>query len=301
MFNQILILFLVLALGFAIRKFNLVNENLNENLSNIVLYISLPALILISMNYEFSIERLIQIRNVFLIGLGIFVTLILISYLMVNFMDSKQDKKSIYQFMVVFGNTAFIGFPIIEVIFGTEGIFLAAIYNLVVNIFIWTFGIIIMNQEERGFSFRNLLNPGILAVILGFLIFLFSVEIPASINNVLEMLGATTTPLALIVVGSTLSQIELSGVFSNFKLWLITLLKQLIIPVVVFFVLNILAVNPLIISVSVILTGMPVAALTAIFAEKFTDNSALASEGVFLSTLLSLLTIPLLVYIIQGS
>ncbi|WP_282580103.1 AEC family transporter [Natroniella sulfidigena] len=301
-FSQVLILFFILFLGFFMRKYNIVDENLNENLANIVLSISFPALILISMDYEFSLERLITIRDMFLITLVIFLIMIAIAYVVVNYvMSSTPDKNSIYQFMIVFGNTVFIGFPIIDVIFGREGIFLAAIYNLVVNIFLWTFGVIIMTKDEQGggFSYKKLLNPGIVAVILGFVIFLFSIEIPGLINDLLEMLGGTTTPLALLVVGSTLAKVEVSNVFSNFKLWTIALFRQLVFPLLVFIILNLLNFDFLIVSISVILTGMPIASLTAIFAERYKKHPpVVASEGVFFGTLLALVTIPLVVSII---
>nr|WP_282580107.1 AEC family transporter [Natroniella sulfidigena] len=142
------------------------------------------------------------------------------------------------------------------------------------------------------------MTPGIVAVMIGMLLFLFSIDLPGPILTTLEKVGGTTTPLALFVVGSILAQIELSRIFTNFKLWLITLLRLIVLPFFVLALLRSLPVNDLVLGVTVILTGMPVAVTAVIFAQEFGGDYELASEGIFLTTLLSGLTIPLMIYLL---
>ena len=297
-FNQTLILFLLLVTGFIIKRLKIVDENLNQNLTNLIIYVTLPALVINSMNYEFSRERFANLISVLWITLAVFAGMIAISYLVTRLLSVDQAQKDVYQFILIFANVGFMGYPVIDVIYGAQGIFLAAIYNLVFNVFLWTVGVLIISRsqdEQEGFQLDHLLNPGIFAVGVGFLIFLFSLQLPGPLVSTLEMLGETTTPLSMIVVGSILAQVTLRDIFSNFKLWLITAVRLVGLPLLTLVVLQPLGLDQLIQGVIVVLTGMPAAANTAIFAQEFGGDEALASEGVFLTTLLAMVTIPLLV------
>ncbi|MCK8816254.1 AEC family transporter [Natroniella sulfidigena] len=299
-FNQVLVLFLLVLLGFSFRKLEIVKPSIDQNLSGLVLNLTLPALIITSMNYEFSSERLANLSSVFFITLAVYLLMISVSYLIRFILPSTEKEKDIYQFMIIFANTAFVGYPVIDLIFGAEGIFLAAIYNAIFNLMIWTIGVFIINPRtsKQEFSAKQLLTPGIVAVMIGMLLFLFSIDLPGPILTTLEKVGGTTTPLALFVVGSILAQIELSRIFTNFKLWLITLLRLIVLPFFVLALLRSLPVNDLVLGVTVILTGMPVAVTAVIFAQEFGGDYELASEGIFLTTLLSGLTIPLMIYLL---
>ncbi|WP_408955056.1 AEC family transporter [Natroniella sp. ANB-PHB2] len=299
-FNQVLVLFLLVLLGFSFRKFEIVKPSIDENLSGLVLNLTLPALIITSMNYEFSFERLANLSSVFFITLAVYLLMISVSYLIRFILSSTEKEKDIYQFMIIFANTAFVGYPVIDLIFGAEGIFLAAVYNAIFNLMIWTIGVFIITPQanKQEFSAKQLLTPGIVAVMVGLVIFLFSIDLPGPILTTLEKVGGTTTPLALFVVGSILAQIELSRIFTNFKLWLITLLRLIGLPFFVLVLLRSLSVNELVLGVTVILTGMPAAVTTVIFAQEFGGDYELASEGVFLTTLLSGLTIPWIIYLL---
>ncbi len=299
-FEQLLLLFAIIFIGFLTKKFNVIDQVGQENISNLIIYISLPALIITSMDYEFSLERLRLIKNTFLIAVIIYLLMILISYLGIKFLKFKQSAdKNIYQFMIIFANTAFMGYPVIEVVFGEQGVFLAAIYNLALNIMLWTIGIFIIDSkketEKFSLNYKKLFNPGIVSVILGLLLFAFPIELPLLVSNILGLLGGLTTPLALLVIGASLVGVNIVSVFTNLKLWGIVFLRQIIFPLLVLVILTQLEINYLVVGVNVVLTGMPIAAITAIFAQKYKKNFVLASEGVFLSTLLSFLTIPLLI------
>lgn len=300
-FNQTLILFFLLVIGFIIRRLKIVDQGIDKNLTNLIIYVTLPALIINSMDYEFSVERLTQLGNIFIATLIVYLLMIALSYLVVKVLGVKAKERDVYQFILIFANVGFMGYPVIDLVFGAEGIFLAAIYNLIFNILLWTLGVIIISRsdnEDNDFSFKHLLNPGIISIGIGFLIFVFSLSLPSSISTTLEMLGHTTTPLAMIVVGSILAQTKIKEIFSKLNLWLITLVRLIILPIITLFSFRNFITDSLVLGVVVLLTAMPAAANTAIFANEFDGDSALASEGVFLTTLISVLTIPLIVYLL---
>ncbi len=300
-FNQTLILFMLLLVGFIIKRLKIIDEHFNKNLSNLIIYVTLPALIINSMDYDFSVERLGQVGTVFVISIVSYFVMVLLSYLILKFIPVADSERDIYQFILIFANVGFMGYPVIDVIFGSEGVFLAAIYNLIFNLLLWTIGVMIISrsrQEDKGIDWSHLLNPGIFAVFIGFFLFIFSISLPQPISATLEILGSTTTPLSMLVVGAILAQVKLGDIFSNFKLWLISSIRLVGLPLLFLFILKVMPweINSLIMGIIVVLTGMPAAANTAIFAEEFGGDAALASESVFLTTLLSVLTIPLIVY-----
>jgi predicted permease len=289
---------MLLMIGFSIKRLEIVEDSLRKNLTNLIFYVTLPALVINSMSYKFSVERLTQVLNVLGLSVAVYALMIAVSYLFTYLLPMEQKERDVYQFMLIFANVGFMGYPVIEVIFGSEGVFLAAIYNLVFNLLIWTQGVLIMSRstsEESEFKLDNLKNPGTFSIGIGLLIFLLSIKLPAPVATTLEMLGDATTPLSMIVVGSILAQIELKQIFSNFKLWLVTALRLVIFPLVVLQALQLGSFSTLVVGVMVVLTGMPVAANTAIFAQEFGGDEALASEGIFLTTLLAMLSIPVLV------
>ncbi|MFO7819393.1 MAG: AEC family transporter [Halanaerobacter sp.] len=309
-FNQTLILFFLLMIGFIIRRLEIVDRHLNDNLTNLIIYVTLPALIINSMDYEFSLERLNQLGVVLVGSVFIFFIMIAVSWLVSSRLTQEGKERSIYRFILIFANVGFMGYPVVEVIFGQQGVFLATVYNLVFNLFIWTLGVLIMCNSQEGekakIDLSHLVNPGIISIGIGFLIFLFSLELPSSISHTLHLLGETTTPLAMIVVGNILAQVKIREIFSNLKLWLVTGVRLVLLPLLVLAILQGVTLlipgfsfSPLLLGVLVVLTGMPAVANTAIFAQKFGSDEALASEGVFLTTLLSLVTIPLIVYLTQ--
>jgi predicted permease len=308
-FNQTLILFFLLMIGFIIRRLEIVDQHLNNNLTNLIIYVTLPALIINSMDYDFSLERLNQLGVVLFIAIVIFILMTIVSWSLSSLLTEDKEERAIYRFILIFANVGFMGYPVVEVIFGQQGVFLAAIYNLVFNIFLWTLGVLIMissNSENAKLDLSNLVNPGIISIGIGFLIFLFSIDLPGPVNHTFAMLGETTTPLAMIVVGNVLAQVKVKDIFSKFKLWFVALIRLLMLPLAILFILQGISVlipsfnlSPTLLGVIVVLTGMPAAANTAIFAQEFGGDEALASEGIFLTTLLSVITIPLIVYLTQ--
>ncbi|GAB6138673.1 AEC family transporter [Halanaerobaculum tunisiense] len=301
-FNQILVLFSLLMIGVIVKRLELVDNSLKQNLTNLIIYVTLPALLIDSMNYEFSLERLIQLGNVFIISLVVYALMIGLSYLTIKFLVAEGSAQDIYQFILIFSNVGFMGYPVIKVIYGTsEVVFLAAIYNLIFNILIWSLGVMIISRSQEdnpGFSYDNLINPGIISIGIGFILFLLSIKLPHFIEQTLEILGETTTPLSMIVVGSILAQVKLREIFSNFRLWLVAIIRLVGFPILTLLLLRNFSLDPLVLGVVVILTAMPAAANTAIFAQEFGGDEALASEGVFLTTLLSVVTIPLIVHLL---
>jgi len=299
-FNVILILFLILIVGVIAKRFNAVSEEFNKGLIDFIMNVSLPALIINSMNYEFSAQMLSNGGILILLFAVIYGLSIVLAVAVTRLFKIKIPEKNVYQFMLVFPNVGFMGYPIINAVYGQQGVFYTAIYNLPINLLLWTIGIIIMSdgKEENKFTPKSLVNPCTIAVLAGIILFASSIKLPSPIMSTIEMIGSTTTPLSMILVGFILANSSLRKVFSKPMVFIMSLIRLVAMPLLFLIILRPFISDPLILGVPVVISAMPGAANAVVFAGKFEGDSYTASQTVFISTMLSVITIPLIVYII---
>ena len=176
-FNQIIVLFMLLLTGFAARKLGIVEASFSKNLSKLLFYIIIPATIINAMTHPFSVKTLIDSGWMVLVGIGIMIFSYLASAIIAKLLKADPLSRNIYQFAVIFPNFGFMGYPVVEAVFGEEGVFYAVVFNIANYIMVNSLGIMLI---KRGTShrirtdFKNLINPPIAAVAAGMMIFLFS-------------------------------------------------------------------------------------------------------------------------------
>ncbi|MEJ8552641.1 AEC family transporter [Tepidibacter sp. Z1-5] len=304
-FNQVFMLFALILIGYTANKKKLITQNLNKELSNVILYITLPCLIIKSMQYEFSIQMLKSSIGIIIISIAMYLVSILISFFVIKNMDVKGKVKDILQYLIIFPNVGFMGYPVISAIYGDSGVFYTALFNMPFNILVWSFGVMIMSrhyEESSGMNLKKIIfNPGMLAIITGYTLFLLSIKIPTPIYNILNVLANTTTPMSMILVGSILAQSSINDAIKNKYLLIVSCLRLLIIPCIVYFTLsNVFHLKGVLLGIPSIVSGMPSAANCAIFATKYDNDHILASQGIFITTLLSVITIPLIVFLMNS-
>lgn len=296
--NQVAVLFILIIIGFILKKLKIITDEFGKGLTSLIIYVTLPMLVITSMNYEFSKELFDNSIKILIYGSGVFLFMILVSMLFVKVFHADKPQKGVYQYLIVFPNTGFMGYPILLSVFGQIGIFYGAIFSLLFNFLIWTLGIVFVNQEkDTKINLKMLINPGIIAVIVGFTLFIFSIRLPDVIYKPLELVGDTTTPLAMMLVGSLLGDAKFSDMVKNIRLFIIVLIRLIMIPCIILIVLSYANLPQIVSTTLVILSGMPSAANAAIFARKYDSDYRLASQGVFLTTLLSIGTVPLIIYL----
>ncbi len=301
--EQVFVLFLLIVVGYVIKKMKIITNDMNRDVGNLVLYVTLPAFLITAMNFSFSPELLEQSGKLITISFGVYALAIGISYLAPKVLGIKGRAKDIYQFVIVFANVGFMGYPVTKTIFGDIGVFYAAIYNLPFNLLVWTIGIYFLtrrNEEgNNSFNLKSFLNPGLVAITTGFLLFLFSVELPYFICKPLSMLGDATTPLSMIFIGSMLADVKATEIFSDRKAFMLSVVRLLILPFIVMIILKGLGLGYYLVGIPVIITAMPAATNAAIMASKFGSDYHFASKVIFISTLISIFTIPIVVMFIK--
>lgn len=293
-FKQIIILFLIMGVGYYSGKIKIIDDNTTSHLSNFIVSITLPMMILTSFDVKYSNKLFIIIMELLGFSLMAFIISIIIGKI-ISF-KFECNKKDILMFMSIFSNCGFIGFPVLKIIYGNNGVLYTSIFNLVYNIFVWTMGIVIINDKKQEINYKKILfNPNIMAVILGMILMVLSIKIPYSINSAFNLIGSMTAPLSMIVIGVMLTEVEFNDIFIDWSLYYISILRLIIIPLIIYFLLSFLGVNKIVIGVIIICEAMPGGTLCPILAKSYNRNFKYASKIVLVTTILSIVTIPLMI------
>lgn len=297
-FRQIIMLFLIIGVGYYASKKGIIDEKMNKGLSDFIVRITLPLLILSSFKGNYLPDMMSIIIKILVFTVLIFIFSIIISNLL-NIKISR-GKKSVAVFTGIFSNCGFIGFSILNIVYGQKGILYASIFNLVYNLFVWTFGIrIFVKKTDENILKKVLVNPNIISVFIGLILIVFSISIPSIFESFCTAVGGMTTPLSMIVIGSILTQVEIKKIFKDLSLYYISLLRLLIIPFLIYLILTLLKVDNLVKSIIVISEAMPAATLCPILAQSYGGNVKYASQAVFITTLVSIITIPLVITLLN--
>lgn len=302
--NQIyIVLFQVMvcgAIGFILRKQRVIDERTERTLTEILLQAVLPFSIIASSQYTFSLEL---VRG--MIAVAVFATLYycILLTIMRLFMRSKpafrSDDARVMWTTIIFANTGFLGLPLMSSMFGDGGLLLGAIYNIMFNMFFYTFGVHTLSKSK--FKPRELiLNPVTSASILAIILFIIPWRMPLFVSNTINLVGDMTIPLSMIIVGSILSTIDLRRFF-NFKSFAVSLFRLLILPGIAFVALlllgSLVTISKETASVIVLMTAMPCGIINVLVAERENRSPKLASGAVIMSFACMLVTLPIFVYL----
>jgi predicted permease len=300
-------LFLLIALGFLLRKIHITDEDFSKKLSTLVAKAGMPFLMIYSITgLEYSAEKL---KN----GVWILVFGTLAHFLMavlaklIFFRAKDADEKKIYEFGCIFSNCAFIGYPILGALFGPIGLFYGAFYVVTYNLGCWSYGALLMAKGKAGYrvTFRSMfLNVGIISCVSGFLLYALQIPIPDFLRTTAMHVGNLCTPLSLIVTGSLLATIPLGKMFSNHKLYLFCAVKLVALPLLFALALHLCGAEKLIGDIDLtvflaVMVSLPPAALTSLFANMYDVKPTFAAQLVSLGTLLSPLTTLLVIKLTQ--
>ncbi len=304
--NQVFTLFLLIVAGYIVKKLNVVTEQIHREISSLVMNVALPAMIISSMNFQFSPEVLMKSGQMVIAAFVIYTCIILLSYPLTRLIGAKGNRRDIFQYVLVFSNVGYMGYPVINAVMGERGVFYTAIYNLAFTLLVWTFGVHLMTRnpvEGRGSEVENgllnqlkrVVNPNLIALAVGFILFLFSIELPAALSTTIKMIGDTTTPLSMMFIGFILADVSIKETISDVPVYLVSAMRLLLLPLAVLLGFRFFHITGDLLTVAFISTAMPAAANTAILAAVYDNDYQLGSKVIFVSTLLSILTLPVMI------
>ena len=293
--QQVVVLFLLMATGTVAVKTGVLKPENKQALSNLLVYLVVPAMIINSYRMEFSAEILRNLlaafgMSVLAICIGTVITLVLTA-------RRKDSRAPIFRFATVFSNAAYMGFPLISALFGAEGLLYASAYVTVFNILLWTMGYGMVSGSANAKDVaRNLLRtPVFYALVAGLAIYFFQIPIPRLIAQPIELLAGMNTPLSMLITGMLLAASDLKAIVSDLHIWKLAAVRMLLIPAVCLGVFALLGLVHLGMSAQVVLLleCCPAAAITSVFAVQFHHNESYAAGSVVLTTLLSIVILPL--------
>lgn len=292
--NQVLAIFLLTAFGFVLKKINLLSDGFTRSSSDLIIYVTLPAMIISSMDREFSREVARTSLQIFLMGAIMYACSTLLALLFAHLRRFEEHQRGVYMYMIIFGNVGYLGYPVMNAIYGDVGIFYSAVFNIWFNVLTWTLGVSILARGRL--NVRNMfINPGLLSTLFGLFIFLTPLKLPGLIKSVLDSVGSMTTPLAMFLVGAFLAEAKLKDLVAQMDLYLASILKLIATPALVFVLIKNFDLPTIVKALPVLMAGMPSGVNTAVFAKMFDRDYKLAAQGVVLSTALSMISLPVLI------
>lgn len=292
-------IFGIVLVGLFAAKRNLWAGELDRKLSVFIMNISMPALILASvMGKDLAFE------NSELIALGVvavvnYIVLIGLAYLIPHLFKVNKARLGICRFMLAFGNVSFIGYPVCDAVFGSKAVFCASVLNIPFNLLVFTIGVSFINggKAKSAFSPKLILSPCVIASLIAVVIAVARIQMPTPVGQWFHLLGDLTTPCALLIIGSSLSHIPVRDMFGNRFVYSMTVLRLIILPLAVGGVLALMGVNPFVSDVAVVLSAMPVATNGIMLCLQYGKDERVMTQGLFFTTLMSVVTIPLVAYL----
>lgn len=295
--SQIVLMFVLMLIGVLINKLGFMHPQTSNDLTNILLYIVSPCLIIGAFEQSYSPSRLKQLMLV-VIGIVVFYIIEIIVAKFTFGRLSNINLQRITQYGSIYSNAGFMGIPLTSALFGNAGVFFAVASLAGFNVFSWTHGVsLFKNPKQTTNHWQNfreiIMNPNIIAIFLGLLIFLFSFHMPAPVDWVIHYVSSINTPLSMIVIGNSLGNIRISRQLIDWHLWLALFFRNLLFPILSIFVLQALGVSGVALYTTVLMAACPAAGLVVLFTLQAYGDTSPAVALMSLSTILSLATIPL--------
>lgn len=298
--QQMLTLLLMMFIGYVMERRHLLGDNANGILSKVVLNVTLPAQIITSFSMDGGVLDNAILFRTFLFSSAVYAVYFAVAWVMVRLLNLSPKQRGTYQYMLIFGNVGFMGFPVITAIFGADKLVFAVIFNIVFNLLVFSVGLqMIAGAGQTGFDWRKLLNLPLLSSVLALALFFLHIPLPQVVNSALLTLGNATTPLAMLILGCTIAAMPLKELFEEWRVYLFVGVKLLVLPLLVFVLLKpLLPSDDVLGQILVVLSAMPVATNATMLSVEYGGDTKLVSQGIFFTTVLSVLTIPLLVMIL---
>ena len=298
---QLGILLMLMLIGYVLGKIKWMDETSNSIFSKYIVKIALPAIIISGMDMPLNEETATRAISILGLSVLIYAIILVIACLIPKIIAKEPSRQGILSFMILFSNCGFMGFPVIGAFLGEESIFYVAIYNIAFNVLLYTVGIKFVTKgkdDNKGFDFKRLINPGTVASAIGITIFATQIKIPEFIMGSLDSIGNTCTPLSMVVIGSMLSLLPIKKMFADIGIYVITFTRLFLLPFIIYILLKyILKIeDSWLITIPVMIAGMPVASNAAMMAEAYDSNAELASQGILITTIFSCISIPILIY-----
>lgn len=304
-------LFLIIIIGYITSRCGAFGKEARLQVTKMVLNIAIPGVTLASVLNQDKLPAPMEILSLFGVSFSSYLLLLLAAFVVPKLLGVKKAEEGIYRFMTAFANVGFIGYPVTQAIFGDESVFYTCVFNLPFNFFAFSIGVVFIQKSGammRGedasdirttVSYKTFLTPCLISSILAILLALTGLRAPAIIGETCKMLGDITTPAALLVIGSSLAEMPVKEMFSNVRVYFFAAFRLLILPLLIFLIYRMFVTDQMLLGVCTIISAMPVATNGTMLCLQYHADEKLMAQGTFITTLASIVTIPLLAMLFQ--
>lgn len=296
-------LVLAVAIGYYLYRTGVFSVETNQKLTHFILNFTMPLLIITSLNSADLGDRG-QIFFYIIVGLAFYAAMPFVGKLMNRLMKIDKEESPVYEAFYIFPNNLFMGYPVCASLYGAGCIFFVSVFNLAYNILFFTYGNWLFKEADghkksAGEIVKSIVNPGLLSSLGAVVLFLANIKLPDGVVEVCQFVGNITSPLSMIVIGSVIGSYSVKKLLKySWKIYFICAFRLLIMPTVTYFIMTALGFSGAMLGVAVISLGMPVGAMVSMGCVRAKKNEDLGAAGIVVSTILSLLTTPVLLMLL---
>ena len=302
MLQQMIVMFLMMAVGYLCYRRQILTEEVSRKVSAIVVNVANPCMILSSALTDQQMRGKELLQTLAIVAL-MYVFLLVVAQLLPKILRIRKESRGAYAAMTVFANIGFMGFPVLAAMYGNGALLYGAVFQIPFNILIYTYGVAVLTRKpdacgkaelDRIEILKKIFNIGVIACIAAMLIYFLRIPIPSFLQAFITNLGNLTAPLSMMIIGASLAQMPLKELFLDKKLLLFSMVKLLILPAVWMLMVNRVAEQEILRGVCLVMMATPAGSMTAMLAQQYGGDYETASRGVALTTVLSVITMPVL-------
>lgn len=300
---QIGILAITIFIGFIIVKTGYLEAKIKDSISKIIVRVVLPCLIISSISSkELNKGLMTDIYKLFLMSVFCLVVLFGLGALTAKLLKIPKETAEVHKLLTCLGNVTFVGYPVITAMYGEEGFFYAIIYWLINDLFLWTFGLFILQKEKpqsKKEVLKKLVNPNTIAFTVAILMLVFGIKLPKLLGDTVSEIGSLTVSLSMIFIGMALAEVKPKNALKKWWIFIVAPIKMVIMPIVFIYIFKYFGIREILIGAIVLESAMPAQTVLTILANENNADFEYAACGMFVTTLLSLVTLPFICYMIK--
>lgn len=308
--EQMIIIFILIVIGIFLFKKEMLSESTSRQLSGLIVNITNPAVLICSAFDDTPKVSMKELGTGILVFILAYAFLILSAYLIPLLLRIPRPERYSYRMLTVFGNVGFIGIPLASAVLGSGSLIFVSLCNLVFNILVYTYGLSSLKNAamQQGVCdtpvgsesiLHKLVNAGTVSAVLTILFYLGDFKVPVIVSSSLSYIGRATTLLSMLVLGVSVAQMAPKEIFSHPKLYIFTVIRQILIPIAFTLLLGLFIKNPLLLNTCALMLAMPAANMPLMLSKQLNVDETTISQGIILTTILSLVTIPLVTLFIS--
>ena len=291
--KQVILMYTMIAIGYYAYKKQIITDQGSKDIGKLLLNIAIPIVVISNFNVEKTSDKVNDLFYSIIISFICMILSIAVSYIIYH------KRNRINEFSAAFSNAGFIGIPLVQATFGNHAVFYISMMIVLINLLQWTYGVYTITDDKKFINIQKVLsNPIVISVLIGIIIFSFNIKLPDIVSDVFRIIGNINSPLAMMVSGVYLSQSNLLEMIKKKDTYLVSFVRLILIPLVCIFVLKVIPFGSIDLKLSILLAcAAPVGSNVAIFASQYDKDYKKGIENVCISTLICILTLPLIMYI----